>query len=148
MKSNESAAADSGLTLRYNPRVSGPPPLSSCVSHMEYTPQHAQQALDILECLLPRVTPRREYEDLISILRDPTRWKEAHAQFTKIRVNITLPSERQKETNTDHYFIYVAENAAKTAYNCSGEPAPFDEDSFDWLSKCEQEILERTRTNV
>ena len=114
---------------------------------MEYTPQHAQQALDILERLLPHVTPRQEYQDLVSIVRDPTRWKEAHAQFSKIRVNITLPSERQKKTNLDHYFTYVAENAAKTAYNCSGEPAPFDEDSFDWLLKCEQEFLERSRTN-
>jgi hypothetical protein len=117
------------------------------VSQMEYTPQHARQALEILERLLPHVTPRREYEDLICILRDPTRWKEAHAQFTKIRVNITRPSESDKKTNLEHYFTYVAENAAKTAYNCSGEPAPFDDDSFHWLLKCEQEFLERGRSN-
>ena len=117
------------------------------VSRMEYTPQHAKQALEIVERLLPHVTPRQEYQELVSILRDPARWKEAHAQFTKIRVNITLPSESHKMTNLDYYFTYVAENAAKTAYNCSGQPAPFDEDSFRWLLKCEQEFLERSRTN-
>lgn len=114
---------------------------------MKYTPQHAQQALDILERLLPRVTPRREYQDLVAILRAPARWKDAHDQFTKIRVNITLPSESHKKTNLDHYFAYVAENAAKTAYNCSGESAPFDNDSFHWLLKCEQEFLERCKAN-
>ena len=114
---------------------------------MKYTPQHAKQALEILERLLPQVTPRQEYQELVFILRDPTRWKDAHAQFTKIRVNITLPSESHKKTNLDHYFTSVAENAAKTAYNCSGESAPFDEDSFPWLLKCEQEFLERSRAN-
>ena len=114
---------------------------------MTYTPQHAKQALEILERLLPHVTPRQEYQELTSILRDPTRWKEAHAQFTKIRVNITLPSESHKKTTLDHYFTYVAENAAKTAYNCSGEPAPFDEDSFRRLLRCQQEFSERSARN-
>lgn len=96
---------------------------------------------------MPRVTARQEYQDLISILRDPSRWKEAHAQFYKIRINITLPSESHKQDTLDHYFVYVAENAAKTAYNCSGESAPFDDNSFYKLLKCEQEFLERLKKN-
>jgi hypothetical protein len=114
---------------------------------MQYTPRHAKQALDILQRLLPHVTTRQEYQDLISILQNPSRWKEAHAQFTKIRTNITLPSESRKQMTLDQYFVYVAENAAKTAYNCSGESAPFDDDSFHWLLKCEQEFLERVKQN-
>ena len=114
---------------------------------MQYTPIHAKQALDILQRHMPRVTARQEYQDLISILRDPSRWKEAHAQFTKIRINITLPSESHKKDTLDHYFVYVAENAAKTAYNCSGESAPFDDDSFHRLLKCEREFLERLKKN-
>jgi len=136
-----------GLQFRFMLNANGQPHLSTNVSQMEYTPQHARQALDILERLLPFVTPRREYLALMCILRDPTRWKEAHAQFSKIRVNITLPSESHQKTNLDHYFACVAENAAKTAYNCSGEPAPFDEGSFNRLLKCEQEFLEKCRTN-
>ena len=97
-----------------------------------------------MERLLPRVTYRDEYGELISILRDPKRWKEAHALFSKIRVNITLPSEARGLKTLDCFFVYVAENAAKTAYNCSGERAPFDEDSYEWLLKCEREFLDQT----
>jgi hypothetical protein len=114
---------------------------------MDYTPKHAAQALEILQRLLLHVRDRQEYQDLISILQNPGRWKDAHAQFTKIRVNITLPSEASKKHTLDDHFAYVAENAAKTAYNCSGESAPFDNDSFHRLLKCEQQFLERLNQN-
>ena len=114
---------------------------------MKYTPKHAKQALGVLQRLLPHVTERQEYRDLVSILRNPERWKEAHEQFTRIRVNITLPFEGQKLKTLDYYFVFVAENAAKTAYNCSGESAPFDDDSFHWLLKCERLFLEELKKN-
>ena len=110
---------------------------------MHYKPAHAAQALAIMERLSPLVSPHPEYQELIAILREPHRWKEAHALFSRIRVNITLPSESHKRQDLDAYFVYVAENAAKTAYNCSGCPAPFDEDSFEWLLKCEKEFTDK-----
>lgn len=110
---------------------------------MNYNPDHAARALEIMERLSPLVSRRDEYHELIAILRDPQRWNEAHALFTRIRVNITLPSEDRKKSDLDAYFVYVAENAAKTAYNCSGCSAPFDEDSFDWLLKCEKQFIEK-----
>ena len=91
--------------------------------------------------LSPRVPKRKEYLDLIAILEKPARWKEAHDQFSQIRTQITLTFERQKKKGPEAHFVFVAENAAKTAYNCSGEPAPFDNDSFEWLLRCEQEFL-------
>jgi hypothetical protein len=109
---------------------------------MKYTPHHATQALQIMEELSGYVTPRAEYSELMAILRDPARWKEAHAQFSKIRSNITLPSEKLRSKGPDSYFAYIAENAAKTAYNCSGESAPFDDDSFEWLLRCKREFME------
>ena len=115
---------------------------------MRYTSQHAQHALEIMERLLPHVTFRQEYQELIAILRDPIRWKEAYAQFIKIRRNITLPPESCEEGSLDQYFAYIAENAAKTAYHCSGGPAMFDKHSFLILLKCEQAFLERRRTHV
>jgi hypothetical protein len=57
-------------------------------------------------------------------------------------VNITLPSDAPRERGLDAYFINVAENAAKTAYNCSGEPAPFDEESFERLVAAERLSLD------
>jgi hypothetical protein len=110
---------------------------------MKHIPEHAARALEIMVRLLPQVAFREEYGELISILREPKRWKEAHAQFSKIRVNITLPSEAHQRKTLGSYFVYVAENAAKTAYNCSGESAPFDDDSYEWLLRAEKEFLEQ-----
>jgi hypothetical protein len=112
---------------------------------MKYTPQHAAKALEVMRRLVPHVAERREYLDLISILETPARWKEAHQHFTTIRTRITLPNEGMKKESSDAYFAYVAECAAKTAYNCSGESAPFDEDSFDWLLRCEKEFLDELK---
>src|ERR1043166_2912616 len=107
---------------------------------MKYTPEHAAKAREILIRLMPHVSPRTEYDELVAILKKPSRWREAHEQFSRIRRHITLLDEAIKKEDLDAYFAYVAENAAKTAYNCSGEPAPFDEDSFQWLLRCERQF--------
>jgi hypothetical protein len=112
---------------------------------MNYAAVHAARALEIVETLLPHVVKRQEYVDLINILRDPSRWKDAHGLFTSIRCNITLPFEKSDTVTLNQCFAYVAENAAKTAYNCSGEAAPFDDDSFEWLLKSEQRFVEEMR---
>jgi hypothetical protein len=106
-----------------------------------YTAEHASKALEIVRRLLPHVRPRPEYDRLVTVLADSSRWHEAHALFNDIRVRITLPSESYGGHTLDDYFVYIAENAAKTAYNCSGRSAPFDEDSFEWLLKCEQRFI-------
>jgi hypothetical protein len=108
---------------------------------MKYTPALASKAREILTRLMVHVHPRKEYDELVAILDDPSRWKEAHAQFSRIRTRITLPAEDEKREDLDAYFAFVAEGAAKTAYNCSGEPAPFDDDSFQWLLRSESEFL-------
>ena len=113
---------------------------------MKYTAQHAAHALEIMQRLLPHVSPREEYCDLISVLQSPSRWKEAHKQFSTIRVRITIPAGKTAEWNLERLFAVVAEYAAKTAYNCSGEPAPFDQASFDRLLQAEIQFLER-KTN-
>lgn len=109
---------------------------------MIYKPEHATRALAILDELLPLVTPRTEYDRLVEILGDPSLWPEAHDQFNAIRVNITLRDEVYGKTDLDSLFAYVAENAAKTAYNCSGCSAPFDNDSFKKLLRCREVFLE------
>lgn len=110
---------------------------------MKYTPDHAAKALEIMERLLPTVPSRAEYLELVTILRDPHRWKYGHDVFDKIRVNITLPNERAKAKGLHVSFAYVAECAAKTAFNCSNPVGPFDEDSFEWLLRNEKTYLEK-----
>lgn len=115
---------------------------------MKYTAQHAARALEIVQRLLPHVSPRAEYSDLVAILQSPSRWKEAHEQFSKIRVGVTLPGEKTPEWSLERLFARVAENAAKTAYNCSGESAPFDQASFGRLLQAEAEFLERRKNEA
>lgn len=111
---------------------------------MHYTSSHAKKALDIVKKHLPKVTNHPEYQNLVSILRDESRWEEAHDLFGDIRSNITL-SMIDGERSLDHYFVYIAENAAKTAYNCSGGSAPFDSDSFEWLLRCERNFVKQVK---
>lgn len=107
-----------------------------------YTSDHATRALEILESNLPFVSARPEYDTLVAILRNPDRWHEAHEPFNAIRVNVTLANEAYGKTDLDSAFAYIAENAAKTAYNCSGRSAPFDNDSYERLLRCEENFLD------
>ncbi len=91
-----------------------------------------------MERLVAQVAPRSEYSELIHILRNPASWKEGHNQFSKIRKNISLANDYLPKNAKEEAFIHIAENAAKVAYNCSGEPAPFDNNSFDRLLKSEK----------
>src|SRR5689334_6121269 len=90
------------------------------VSQMKYTREHAAKAREIITRLMPLVAPRPEYDELVAILEAPSRWHEAHEHFSRIRTRITLPAEKEKAWTLDRLFARVAENAAKTAYNCSG----------------------------
>lgn len=114
---------------------------------MDYKPEHAKKALAILTRLLPDVAQHQEYSTLVEILGDSSRWHEAHDCFTAIRTNITLRCECHKPQTLDHFFASIAENAAKTAYNCSGASAPFDNDSFNRLLASEKRFLEKKNEN-
>ncbi|WP_146401132.1 hypothetical protein [Pseudobythopirellula maris] len=108
---------------------------------MKYSTEHAIRAVQIVENLMPHVSPHPLYAELNEVLLDHTRWHEAHGLFGRIRTEISLPNEAHKKNGLDALFACVAENAAKTAYNCSGRPAPFDNNSFGRLLTCEYEFL-------
>ncbi|MFA6247053.1 MAG: hypothetical protein WC615_08930 [Mucilaginibacter sp.] len=61
---------------------------------------------------------------LNSIIKDSSRWKEAHEQFTEIR-RFLLANKKYKYEG----YLLLAELVAKITYNASGELAPFDHDS-------------------
>lgn len=63
-------------------------------------------------------------KELYPIIDSKDRWKEAHEQFTKIRVFGLDNKSYQPET-----YLRLAELVAKVTYNASGQPAPFDSDS-------------------
>jgi hypothetical protein len=63
-------------------------------------------------------------KELYLIIDNKDRWKEAHNQFTKIRVFGLDNKSYQPNT-----YLRLAELVAKVTYNASGQPAPFDSDS-------------------
>lgn len=62
--------------------------------------------------------------ELYPIIDDKGCWKEAHEQFTKIRV-FALENKNYEPEN----YLRLAELVAKVTYNASGQSAPFDSGS-------------------
>lgn len=78
---------------------------------------------DYIENVPPQI---RELEEVTG---DEENWKDAHAQFTKIRTFSLENPDYEPET-----YIALAEKLAKITYNSSGRPAPFDFDSGWWIA--------------
>jgi hypothetical protein len=110
--------------------------------HNNDRPVWAAAILDLCRPLIPKVP---EIEAIYEIALSPSRWKEAHAAFQRVR-ELTLKAERSKSTNAIYAgILHVAENAAKIAYNASipgrsdnqlfsaQGPAPFDHDAGWWI---------------
>lgn len=66
----------------------------------------------------------KSVKELYPIIDNKERWKEAHEQFTKIRVFGLNNKNYQPEA-----YLHLAELVAKVTYNASGQPALFDSDS-------------------
>jgi hypothetical protein len=67
--------------------------------------------------------------ELYPIIEDKDRWKDAHAQFNKIRQFLLNNKAFQPEA-----YLLLAELVAKVTYNSSGQPAPFDSDSGHYIA--------------
>ncbi|MBK8545207.1 MAG: hypothetical protein IPL62_17745 [Caulobacteraceae bacterium] len=68
---------------------------------------------------------------LIALANDRTRRKEAHALFSEIRQKTLAAHKREDELALAQYAF--EEICAKTLYNLTHEPAPFDPDSPFWV---------------
>ena len=68
---------------------------------------------------------------LIALADDRSRRKEAHALFSEIRQKTLNAGKRQDEFAITQYAF--EEICAKTLYNLTHEPAPFDPDSPFWV---------------
>jgi len=66
--------------------------------------------------------------ELYPIIENKDRWKEAHEQFTKIRV-FGLENKNYEPEN----YLKLAELVAKVTYNASRQSAPFDSDSGHYI---------------
>jgi hypothetical protein len=68
---------------------------------------------------------------LITLANDKSRRKQAHALFSEIRKK-TLAAERRNDQLALAQYAFE-EICAKTLYNITGEPAPFDPDAPFWV---------------
>jgi len=75
--------------------------------------------------------------ELYPIIDNKNRWKEAHEQFTKIRM-FGLENEYYQVQS----YLRLVELAAKVTYNASGQPAPFDSDSGHYIPSIALKITE------
>lgn len=85
----------------------------------------------LLELFAVRSPEPSTLHELIQLLPQTDRWKVAHSVFGRIRKK-TLEVSKQGNHVLETQYLFE-EVCAKTIYNLSGEPAPFDSDSPYWI---------------
>lgn len=74
---------------------------------------------------------RTTLDELFQMIDDRSQWPAAHGLFRRIRIK-TIEAAKQGDPQLESQFCFE-EACAKTLYNVSGEPAPFDADSPYWI---------------
>ncbi|AXK71265.1 hypothetical protein DWG18_02475 [Lysobacter sp. TY2-98] len=75
----------------------------------------------------PKCQDRGTLLELAEKADNPARWKDCHELFQRIRAKSLEAEQRDDLVRSAQYSFEEA--CAKTLYNLSGEPAPFDADS-------------------
>jgi hypothetical protein len=98
---------------------------------MATSTQTAAEIQNLVQLFLPRCSDSDTLLALDAMAADQDQWREGHDLFRRIRSK-TLVAERSGDhlKNVQYCFEEVC---AKTLYNLSGFPAPFDKDSSDWI---------------
>jgi len=85
----------------------------------------------LLDLFARRCAERETLDELAAMVADQRQWTKGHAVFDRIRRK-TLLAERGGDTVLEAQYLFE-EVCAKTLYNLSGAPAPFDPDSPYWI---------------
>ena len=85
----------------------------------------------LLELFSGHCTERGTLDELLVVVRSPSKWHTARGLFQRVREK-TLVAERSRNGSAMAQYLFE-EICAKTLYNLSGEPAPFDADSPYWV---------------
>lgn len=84
-----------------------------------------------IEMFAARTTDRSTLDDLHRMIADRGTWHKAHDLFQYIRLK-SLDASRRGDARLEAQFCFE-EVCAKTLYNLTGRPAPFDLDSPYWI---------------
>ena len=85
----------------------------------------------LIEVFAVRSQDRSTLDELHRMIGDRSSWHKAHELFQQIRQK-TLAAERRKDELAECQYLFE-EVCAKTLYNLTGRPAPFDADSPYWI---------------
>ncbi len=85
----------------------------------------------LLALFAPHCSDRETLDELVRMVSDHTVWPKAHDLFQRIRRK-TLDAERERDRALAAQYLFE-EVCAKTLYNVSQSPAPFDADSPYWI---------------
>jgi hypothetical protein len=85
----------------------------------------------LIEIFAARSPDRGTLDELHRMIGDRGAWHRAHDLFQRIRSK-TLVAEKQGDRKMEAQFCFE-EACAKTLYNLTGRPAPFDTDSPFWI---------------
>jgi len=91
----------------------------------------AAQIAELIAAFEPACSDRETLAELQRISANPDLWSGSHGLFQRIR-NKTLRAERERNEPAVCQYAFE-EVCAKTLYNLSGSPAPFDADSSEWV---------------
>lgn len=91
----------------------------------------SDQISHLLALLTTSASDRSTLEVLLNVAADPDRWPEARGVFDRIRLK-TIEAERTGDQILLAQYRFE-EACAKTFYNMSRSPAPFDPSSPYWI---------------
>ncbi|MBX3432265.1 MAG: hypothetical protein KF847_02845 [Pirellulales bacterium] len=86
---------------------------------------------EMVSFFIPHCEDVSTLNELNGMAADRTQWRRAHDLFDRIRRK-TLRADRTNDRMLQHQYSFE-EICAKTLYNLSGCPAPFDDDSPFWV---------------
>ena len=98
---------------------------------MNYRGAISSDLARLLEAFAPHCLDVETLNWLHRAAKDRARWQDAHGVFNHIRAKY-LKAERKRNEKLMAQFLFE-EACAKTIYNMSGMPAPFDADSPYWV---------------
>jgi hypothetical protein len=87
--------------------------------------EQARRAVAVLDLCKRRCRPVPAVDRVCELGRAPGRWTEGHVAFDDVR-HLNLLAERVPTDAAYKALLDLAESTAKTIYNASGAPAPFD----------------------
>lgn len=87
--------------------------------------EQVRRAVAVLDLSRERCPPVPAIDRVCELGKVQARWAEGHAAFDNVRL-LTLLAERAPTDAAYRALLDLAESAAKTIYNASGAPAPFD----------------------